>query len=565
MPMSQGQKFAYFLTALVALPFFAIGLISLHAINQDLTNYRLIARETAINNLASLDARVIADLKKSAAGLHEEVATVHDRGVWGIRCIFQKSCQPNEDKRIDLIVSYDQDGNQLYPPLETAAQLYTESRGLKLIASSLSSALQELDELTEEGKNTGVWSGFQSPSGHHLLTCWQNGSKTTYCAVLNREWLISHIAETLSAATQETPGLDLRLLGAGNRLLWQSGTAINPDAETAPAKATEEDTRPLLRRQLSSPLYFWQLAASEPEASGYKYPLTILAFSLPLAALFIYFARGLFQSQRAALAEAEKRANFAASISHELRTPLTNLQLYADLILTKAETLGTPAGESVRNYTKVISAETTRLSELVNNALTISRKNSTGHRVKTNAIPDHIITETVNRLTPLLEGRTGKITYRLNAPNEVMIDRGALEQILVNLLDNARKYAKNARIRISSQQEKERLVLTVRDWGPAFERADTSSIFKPFSTLEKPESRSRGEEGFGLGLAVCKQLVRDNNGTITAEYADPGARFTITLETAPATKALQAPVQIAPDPKSTRQNEEATTHEHPDC
>lgn len=564
--MSQGQKFAYFLTALVALPFFVIGLIGLHAINQDLTNYRLIARETAINNLAALDARVVTELKKHAAGLHEEVVTVHDRGLWGIRCIFQKSCQPNEDKRVDLIVSYDEDGNQVYPPLESAAQLYTESRGLKLIASSLSSALQELDEKSEAEKSMGVWSVFQSTSGHHLLTCWQHSGKTTYCAVLNREWLISHVTETLRAATKNTPETDIRLIGAGNELLWQSGQNSISSADRESVEIPAGDSSPLLRRQLSSPLYFWQLAASEPAEGGYKYPLTMLAFSLPLAALFIYFAKGLFQSQRAALAEAEKRANFAASISHELRTPLTNLQLYADLILGKAESLNSPAGDSVRNYTKVIAAETTRLSELVNNALTITSKNSAGHRVKTAAIPDHIITETVNRLTPLLEGRTGKITYRLNATNEVMIDRGALEQIIVNLLDNARKYAKNARIRISSQQEKDRLVLTVRDWGPAFGKADTSRIFKPFSTLEKSEgSGPAGEEGFGLGLAVCKQLVKANNGSITAEHAEPGARFTITLETAPVTDGQQQAAKSSQEQKSNHLTEEAAIHEHPDC
>jgi K+-sensing histidine kinase KdpD len=143
-----------------------------------------------------------------------------------------------------------------------------------------------------------------------------------------------------------------------------------------------------------------------------------------------------------------------------------------------------------------------------------------------------------------------------------MIDRAALEQILVNLLDNARKYAKSYPIRLTSRQENNRLVLTVRDWGPAFHKTDISGIFSHFtrgklnsiSSTDQPNPK-QVEEGFGLGLAVCKELAEANNGSISVEFADPGARFTVTLAT---TKPLSL---NNTDPK--QKNEKGTANAYP--
>lgn len=560
--MREGQKFGLFLISLVALPFFAIGLLGLHAINKDLTSYQLTARQTSINQLATADAVINLNLKTITASIHKESADLLNRGLWGVRCIFQMNCQPYEEKRIDLLLSFDENGDRVYPPIESASQLYIESSRLKVIASSVASAKEKLEKLPPSEQAAGTWSGYQIQTGHHLLNCWRHDEKTL-CAAINREWLIKHISETLAGIASDGPNQPIHLVGPNNQILWHSLTPpeSSPDApqasipdtvantdknsgitttkNTKTLATTAKDDTLILRRQLSSPLYFWHLAIMEPAPSNYKYPLTLIALILPLFAIFLYIARALFHSQRAALQDAEKRARFAASISHELRTPLTNLQLYADLILAKAAALKNPEGEAVLNYTKVISAESTRLSELVNNALTIAKTNEdTGERAHILAIPDHIITETTNRLAPLLDGVTGKISYRLNATIEVSIDRAALEQILVNLLDNARKYAKGYPIRISSRQEKNRLTITVRDWGQTFKKSDLNGLFTRYKSGYKTPTKSqqaanttRTEEGFGLGLAVCQELAEANNGSITAEFADPGVRFIVTLET----------------------------------
>jgi signal transduction histidine kinase len=560
--MRPGQNFNFFLISLIALPVFVIGLIGLYAINKDLTSYQLKARQTLQEKLAIADKFIAQKLTTSAIAVRKQTNELHARGLWGVRCVIQTSCQPNDDKLIDLIITYDPNGDQHYPPVESASQLYSESRGLKLAASALSAAKEKMARLTVSEQKKGIWTSFQSPAGHHLMHCWRTEENFTHCAALNREWLIKQISDVLKNTSINSSPQSIHLVSPANQILWQDKNLNDPNSQN-PVLSQEETGDRFIKRQLQLPLYFWHLAIKTAPPSSSQYPITLLALILPLLVLYLIIARALFHSQRAALEDAEKRANFAASISHELRTPLTNLQLYADLICNKANDLNTPAGEAVRNYTKVIAAESTRLSELVNNALTLAKTTEDGgERQLICAIPDHIITETTNRLAPLLEGVTGKISYRLNAPKEVMIDRAALEQILVNLLDNARKYAKSYPIRLTSRQENNRLVLTVRDWGPAFHKTDISGIFSHFtrgklnsiSSTDQPNPK-QVEEGFGLGLAVCKELAEANNGSISVEFADPGARFTVTLAT---TKPLSL---NNTDPK--QKNEKGTANAYP--
>lgn len=545
MNLSQGQKFAFFLTILVAIPVFAVGLFGLHALNSDLKTYRLEDRRIAETSLNALAEKVSQMLTEEAGSIRQEIETLNERGLWGLRCIIQASCLPNNDTRIDIVISHDDNGNQLYPPAEAAARLYTEDLAMRPVTPSLTTTLTHLAALPAAARANGIWSTYQAASGHHLLTCWQAADANTLCAGLNREWLIRKTVNVIDTALKANaaPGVtsQLRLRGIDGSTLWQFKPPVDITVKSDTAAQTGAD---VITRQLANPLYFWRLEVSRTAAPSAAYPLTILALVIPITALLLIIARALLQNQRAALAEAEERASFAASISHELRTPLTNLQLYADLILAKTPDLPAPQRDAITGYTKVIADESSRLSEMVDNALTIARNPEGEARQKTAAIPDHIILETLNRLSPLLDGHTGRISQNLNAETRVMIDRPALEQILVNLLDNARKYAPGARIRISSRLSGNRFTLTVRDWGTAFSSPDHKTLFSPFSRGRKSplEKQHRHlQDGFGLGLAVCNQLCLANNGSIRAQEANPGARFIATLETslaAPQTEKL---------------------------
>lgn len=522
--MNQRHKLGYLLTALVVLPIFALGLIGLHALNADLKTYQLQESKEANLELIRVDSKITAFMNDYKSSFKKNIETVHEQGAWALRCTFQESCPQKLNNRFTLIVSFDRFGDQIYPPKETTSQLYSEMGKLRRIASSLSTAKENLSRLPLLDRKNGVWSNYLTPKGHNLLYCWLGKKNFTYCAVINRNSLIEELQTFLTSIESEQTSNHIRLLDIHYNILWQNKNNYSD-------KISAE-------RQLSYPLYFWRLERLQnANATSNKYPLTLVALTLPIASLLIFLAFTLFKGQKKILAEANERANFAASISHELRTPLTNLQLYVDLIRNKIPSpenmraqLSKEATKEIVKYTDIIASETTRLSEMVNNALTIAKGTHPTSRKKIKAIPDHIIEETVSKLSPLLKKQIEKITFNLQTPYEVEIDRSALEQILVNLLDNARKYAADTNIRISSKIEGEVFTLSVRDWGPSFSKNNLRSIFKPFSQSPKGEAK---RDGFGLGLAVCEQLAKENDGFVKAEQANPGARFIVSLKIKP--------------------------------
>lgn len=535
--MNQKQKLGFFLTALVALSVFTLGMLGLNAIRTELTTYQLSEQQGAARAVERLAGLINQELMNIRAPLQEAIEDTNQQGVWALRCVHQKRCLEDEEQRLDMIVIYDSEGRQSYPPEEVTGQLYPENQALKKLANALSSARQTLASVGPETQRQGIWTALLSSAGHQLLFCWRDPQNTTFCAALNHDWMIEKISTWLTTYQPENKiveehfNLSYRLLNVEDKIIWQSAAA--------------ETSNIIAARQLTRPLYFLRLEAIKTNsAPSPTYPLTIIALTLPLIALAIGLAYQLNKTQNQALKDADQRVAFASSVSHELRTPLTNLQLYASLILNKTrpgneekpngrdKTSGAlnQNSEAIRKYAKVIAAETTRLSELVNNALTITLDNQPAERQKTALIPDHLITETISHLSPLLGEHINNITYRLGADRKVLIDKSSLEQITVNLIDNARKYAPGERIRITTNLGKTHLKLTIRDWGPNFRQNDIPALFTPFYQDETSTSYTTRENGFGLGLAVCKQLAEAANGSIKAEAANPGARFIVTLE-----------------------------------
>jgi len=516
--MKQRQKFSFFLIALVIIPVFLLGLLGLNTLKTELTNYQLREKQNSAVQINRLIQQITSSIIKLQLSLRKDVEKVHDQGEWALRCTFQPQCSQYGDKRLDLIISINHDGDQIYPSSDVTGQLYPESQALKKLSSALSTARDQLSKLPLLMRMGGTWATYLTPQGHHLLYCWLGKNNYTFCAAINRNWLIGEASKILDREIPKNSLSEVRLVNVNQNIVWQNHP---PNSRKV-----------LAQKQLSYPLYFWSLEAMETvKPITNNYSLTITALTLPLAALLTAIAVMLFRTQNQALAEANKRAEFAASISHELRTPLTNLQLYADLILAKTTKSPSTENEHIIKYTNVIAKETTRLSGLVNNALTISKGKSANERQKTKAIPDHIITETISRLSPLLGDDMNNISYDLSADKEVMIDRSALEQILVNLIDNARKYAKGHKVRVSSKLHDDELTLIVKDWGSNFQTQNISSLLFPFFKKKPTKQKSAYiPEGFGLGLSVCKQLAQANNGSLTYQVMNPGARFIVTLK-----------------------------------
>lgn len=295
-------------------------------------------------------------------------------------------------------------------------------------------------------------------------------------------------------------------------------------------------------------------AGSEPERNAFAHrfaePFDSLAAELSfipfadegarsvywLAALFaLVVSGGLFAVYRmsaVALHFAERRNNFAAAVSHELKTPLTAIRLYAEMLRD-----GLVSGdEKRREYYGSITAETERLSRLINNVLEFSRLEKGARSLELrvgDAAP--VVREAVELLRQHAHehGLTLELAVDEALP-PVRFERDALLQVVFNLIDNAVKYGRGepARIEIGCRREGEGVALSVRDHGPGVPREELARILEPF--YRRGDELTRSAPGAGIGLALVNSLAQQMGGALRVDNAEGGG-FAATLQLSGAT------------------------------
>ena len=225
------------------------------------------------------------------------------------------------------------------------------------------------------------------------------------------------------------------------------------------------------------------------------------------------------------------RTDFVANVSHELRTPVTAITTATETLLAGA--LDEPA-EAVE-FVGVIDRHGQRLRQLVDDLLDLAKIEAKSFRLvlaemEVRPIAEHAIS--------LMEeqAKRRRMTLRLedSAPGlSARIDRRGLEQVLVNLLDNAVKYAgEGARVTVTARARGDRVEIAVADDGAGISPQHLGRIFERFYRVDAGRSRQLG--GTGLGLSIVKHLVELMGGTVEVE-SEPGkgARFTVRLPASP--------------------------------
>jgi two-component system phosphate regulon sensor histidine kinase PhoR len=221
------------------------------------------------------------------------------------------------------------------------------------------------------------------------------------------------------------------------------------------------------------------------------------------------------------------RTDFVANVSHELRTPVTAISTAAETLLSGA--LGEP--EEAAEFVDVIDRHAKRLRQLVDDLLDLSKIESKNFRLK---LVEQDIGPVVSHVARLLDepARRRKVDLRVERPEDTFkakIDRRAMEQVLMNLLDNAIKYAgEGAHVEVSTRAHSRGIEIRVADDGPGISPAHLGRIFERFYRVDAGRSRELG--GTGLGLSIVKHLVELMNGTIDVESElGKGATFTVRL------------------------------------
>lgn len=224
------------------------------------------------------------------------------------------------------------------------------------------------------------------------------------------------------------------------------------------------------------------------------------------------------------LIEIEKLRNtLLSSISHDLRTPLTAIMGSASGLLQVDDTI--TAAER-KELSQTILDESERMNQLVNNVLQLARLESGDLRLSKQAYAlEELIGIVLNRLKDHLGNR--QVTVHLPEESiDVLMDSLLMEQVFMNLLENAIKFSRdNSLIEISAEIRNEDILVKVADQGIGVPKEESEKIFE-----KHYRGRSLQTPGIGLGLALCKSIIEAHGGKIWVESKDAlGSNFCFTL------------------------------------
>jgi PAS domain S-box-containing protein len=264
---------------------------------------------------------------------------------------------------------------------------------------------------------------------------------------------------------------------------------------------------------------------------------------------------------RRAKEEAEKanraKSEFLSSVSHEIRTPLTAILGYADVLGDHPGLRGAPA--EIAEHLATVRQNGQFLLALIDDLLDISRIEAGQLRVESEPCsPAEIVSDVVESLRAKADAKHLKIEVEFSGaiPPAVATDRLRLQQILVNLLDNAIKFTDRGTVRVTARTiespgDGHALEFAVSDMGIGMTSTEMTSLFQPFYRVPSVAADHPG--GTGLGLAISKRISRRLGGDITVQSTPAkGSIFTVSIPAAPAKKIenLRVPEKSPETPSS---------------
>ncbi len=220
------------------------------------------------------------------------------------------------------------------------------------------------------------------------------------------------------------------------------------------------------------------------------------------------------------------RREFVANVSHELRSPLSLLQGYVEALAD-----GLAEDEEERGqYLNILLDETLRLRRLVNDLLDLTQM-ETGHvsmRFEKISLSALIKRVTV-RMRPLFTEKGKQLTVSVSGEiPPVLGDEDRLQQVLVNLLDNAAKFTpEKGEVRVSAAVRDEWVDIMVTDSGPGIPETEVDQIWERFYKVDKARTRE-DIGGTGLGLAIVKSIIMAHRGEVSVS-SEPGRGTTFTV------------------------------------
>jgi two-component system phosphate regulon sensor histidine kinase PhoR len=219
------------------------------------------------------------------------------------------------------------------------------------------------------------------------------------------------------------------------------------------------------------------------------------------------------------------RQEFLSNVSHELRTPLTAILTFVETL----EDVDAEDRETARRFLSVIRRNAERMNALINDILELSAIEAGTVAVEPAQAPlSSLVNECFTALASRAEARGVRLVNDVGREVFVRADARRLEQMLINLVDNAVKYTRaGGEVRVSHEREAGRDRVRVADTGEGIAAEHLPRIFERFYRVDRARSREMG--GTGLGLAIVKHLARAHGGEATAR-SEPGRGSVFTVE-----------------------------------
>lgn len=367
-------------------------------------------------------------------------------------------------------------------------------------------------------------------SGHFVLfrNVWREGERYIQGLLVDQNAFVS--------AAIERAFYDSPLSAMSNLIVGYQDDVIRiypgPANSSYPGNAGEMQGALLYSNRLSTPLDSLELIFSInrlPPGPG----ATVLGWVTFVLAMV--FAGGFIALYRLGVSQinlARQQQDFVSAVSHELKTPLTSIRMYGEMLKE-----GWADEEKRQGYYEFIHDESERLTRMISNVLqlaniTHNEPNFDLKRINVGELMSNIESKIANQV----ERADFELNFNRNEDADnatINIDEDCFAQIIINLVDNAIKFSKNAdnkMIDIGSKLTGDKQIqFTVRDHGPGIPRDQMKKIFRLFYRTESELTRET--VGTGIGLAIVHQLTTAMHGKVDVVNAKPGAEFRISFPT----------------------------------
>ena len=360
-------------------------------------------------------------------------------------------------------------------------------------------------------------------TGHFVLfrNVWRDGQRYIQGALVERAAFLAAVIEAPFRASAVAQVSDLDISYQGRTLESLLATSAN-ESSTIPSDLAGT----LLHRARLSPpfgdleLQFGVNRLPRATATGLLAWVTVALAAVLCGGFFFMYRLAIGQMRLA-----RQQQDFVSAVSHELKTPLTSIRMYGEMLKS-----GWADESKKQSYYDYIHGESERLSRLIDNVLQLARLTRSSQQLDMRRIPVTELLDMVrSKIGTQVEQAGFELGLRNEAPEEAAIDVDAdcFVQIVINLVDNALKFAAAAdprRIDIACRSESDGSVLfTVRDFGPGVPKAQMKKIFELF--YRPADELTRETVGTGIGLALVRQLADAMGAGIDVRNCEPGAEF----------------------------------------